>query len=193
MASKQKWYVVWEGRKKGVFDSWEQTQKQIKGFKGASFKSFSTLAEAKAAFSQDESASKEILCPSIAVDAACSGNPGWVEYRGVWVKNQEEIFHVGPLAKGTNNIGEFLALVHGIAYQKKESLNLPIYTDSKTARAWLQARKCKTSLKETSENKAIFDLLRRALSFLNTETFRVPILTWNTALWGEIPADFGRK
>ena len=190
--TKKKWYVVWEGRSKGVFDSWDVTQASIKGHKGASFKSFLSKEMAERAF-QQESSTTEMVQHSIAVDAACSGNPGWVEYQGVWVDSKERIFHVGPLAKGTNNVGEFLALVHAIGYQKTLGINVPIYTDSKTARAWLSSKTCKTTLKETKENKVIFDLVKRAERFLARETFLMPILTWKTPIWGEIPADFGRK
>ena len=45
-----------------------------------------------------------------AVDAACSGNPGPMEYRGIDLATGAEIFHFGPV-HGTNNIGEFLAIV----------------------------------------------------------------------------------
>ena len=50
------------------------------------------------------------LVDSLAVDAACAGNPGPMEYRGVLVRTGQEIFHVGPMEGGTNNIGEFLAI-----------------------------------------------------------------------------------
>ena len=39
---------------------------------------------------------------SIAVDAACSGNPGKMEYRGVYVADGRELFHIGPFEEGTN-------------------------------------------------------------------------------------------
>ena len=61
--------------------------------------------------------SKPIL-PALAVDAACSGNPGVMEFRGVIADTGTEVFHRGPFVQGTNNIGEFLALVLGLAYQE---------------------------------------------------------------------------
>ena len=33
-----------------------------------------------------------------------------MEYRCVRVADGEEVFHVGPLAEGTNNVAEYLAL-----------------------------------------------------------------------------------
>ena len=134
-----------------------------------------------------------ILQEAIAVDAACSGNPGPMEYRGVYVKTGQELFRIGPMAGGTNNIGEFLAIVHGLAFEEKQGLRLPLYSDSVNAQKWIRNGICKTTLQETAENAQIFELIRRAESWLRTHTFRVPIYKWDTPNWGEIPADFGRK
>jgi ribonuclease HI len=136
----------------------------------------------------------EINYNSICVDAACSGNPGDMEYRGVVTSTEEELFHIGPLKEGTNNIGEFLAIVHALAYlQKKNRPDIAIYTDSKTALAWVHNKKAKTKLELSSKNKPIFDLITRAESWLNSNTYQNKILKWETENWGEIIADFGRK
>ena len=135
-----------------------------------------------------------IIKESIAVDAACSGNPGNMEYRGVYTKTKEQIFHQGPFPQGTNNIGEFLALVHGLAFLKKEGRDItPIYSDSRTAIAWVRNKKVKTELERTPRNEQIFELIERALKWLNSNTYKNPIIKWETEDWGEIPADFGRK
>lgn len=42
-----------------------------------------------------------------------------MEYRGVDTKTRKQIFIQGPFEEGTNNIGEFLAIVHGLALLKK--------------------------------------------------------------------------
>lgn len=133
------------------------------------------------------------IAESIAVDAACSGNPGPMEYRGVHVRTGKELFRIGPLDEGTNNIGEFLAIVHALALQYKQGLSLPIYSDSKIAQGWVRDKTCKTRIAQTVTNAPIFDLIRRAETWLRTHTFRVPIYKWETQVWGEIPADFGRK
>lgn len=139
------------------------------------------------------SAQPPYLLDALAVDAACSGNPGPMEYRGVLVRTGQVIFKVGPLEQGTNNIGEFLAIVHGLALQEKQGTQLPIYSDSVNAQKWVRQGICKTMLEETDANEPIFDMIRRAESWLRTHSFRVPIYKWETKLWGEIPADFGRK
>ena len=140
--------MVWNGRKTGVFTSWNVVKKQVDGFENAQYKSFTSLDEAEIASKkkyedykgknttkptlstlEKEKYGKPIL-ESIAVDAACAGNPGKMEYRGVLTHNKQQIFIKGPFKKGTNNIGEFLALVHGIALLKsKNQHTLPIYSD----------------------------------------------------------------
>ena len=121
------------------------------------------------------------------------GNPGKMEYQGVYVGNRQRLFHVGPMDQGTNNIGEFLALVHGLAYLKKNNFNMPIYTDSANAIAWVRQKKCNTKLERTEVNRPIFDLIERAEKWLQTNSYQTQILKWETSIWGEIPADFGRK
>ncbi len=210
----KKYYVVWEGRATGVFDSWEEAREFVEGYPGAKYRSYPSQQAAVEAFrgSYEEQAElvraiaahknervnydafPDICQDALAVDAACSKNPGPVEYRGVWVRTGQQIFHVGPLADGTNNIGEFLALVHGLALLKAQGKgNVPIYTDSKTARSWVKNRALKTTVVRTPANTELFRLVDRALAWLATNTPTNPILTWDTPHWGEIPADFGRK
>ena len=202
MEKKNKYYVVWKGISTGVYNSWEECEKQIKGFEGAKYKSFNTIDEAHREFA-NPSFSKivnikkpepsSLIYPSLCVDAACSGNPGIMEYRGVDTKSKAEIFRKGPYADATNNIGEFLALIHALAYMKNRNIKCAIYSDSVTAISWVKKRKAKTKLELTTKNKEIFDLIQRAEFWLMNNNIDVPILKWPTELWGEIPADFGRK
>lgn len=207
----KKYYVVWFGNPTGIFDSWEKCKKAIDGVKGAQYKSFNSLAEAKIAYEKEyadykgvntkkKTLSKDELAKigepnlySIAVDAASSGNPGKMEYRGVDTQTGKQLFHQGPFAEGTNNIGEFLALVHGLAYLKNKNSNRIIYSDSKIAIGWVKSKKCKTKLQPNKKNQALMELVTRAENWLKTNTFSTKILKWETAAWGEIPADFGRK
>ena len=216
MAKKKKYYVVWQGHDTGVFESWTDCQLQIKGYPGARYKSFKTKAEAEAAYhgeiteyidytgkSSDkakpsiatlsEEIRAQINWESISVDAACSGNPGVMEYRGVHTADASEIFRLGPFQHGTNNLGEFLALVHGLALLKKQESDLPIYSDSRTAMSWVRNKKVKTTIKRTPMNKKMFDLVDRAEIWLHNNTYTTEIIKWDTPNWGEIPADFGRK
>jgi ribonuclease HI len=207
--AKQKFYVVWKGRQTGIFNTWEACSAQVSGFSGAEYKAFETGEAAEKAWhgQYQDYAGKHVsalseeqlrligqpLTPSWAVDAACTGSPGLVEYRGVETQTGKTIFRQGPFADGTNNIGEFLALVHALALCQKKNLSLPIYTDSETALAWVRVKQCKTELPRTEKNAEIFALIERAEAWLQNNPYPNPLLKWETEAWGEIPADFGRK
>jgi ribonuclease HI len=208
MSKSNKYYVVWVGAKPGIYSNWQDCQAQTVGYPQAKYKSFKSLSEAEKAFQskpQDfynnkgptkkvPSDQTGVIWQSISVDAACSGNPGILEYRGVDTRTGKELFRQGPFDQGTNNIGEFLALVHALALlQKKGADKLPIYSDSKTAMAWLRNKKLKTTLARNAKNNSLFELVDRALLWLDNNTYHNPILKWQTEKWGEIPADFGRK
>ena len=116
-----------------------------------------------------------------------------MEYRGVNTKTKKQLFIQGPFEEGTNNIGEFLAIVHGLALLKKHNSNKIIYTDSKTAMSWVKKKTCNTKMKRTKKNEALFELIERALNWLSNNEYSTVIVKWETKAWGEIPADFGRK
>ena len=212
--SKKKFYVVWVGSKPGIYDSWDDAKSKIQGYPGAKYKSYPTMAEAQSAFKvgygvalqSSAGTSKggrlvvkprigiDIPLPAWAVDAACSGVPGPMEYRGVDLATGQEIFHQGPYPDGTNNIGEFLALVHALAQlHRRGDHQTTIYTDSRTAMAWLRKKKAKTTLDQNSRNAILFGLLERAETWLAQNQPKNKVVKWETDRWGEIPADFGRK
>lgn len=211
MAKKKKYYVVWEGNEIGIFDSWEKCKESIKNYKGAKYKSFKKLETAKKAINEsyenykgkkifESELSPEALAAigkpiqnAVAVDAACSGNPGTVEYQCVDVKTKKQLFHYGPLYESTNNVGEFLGLVHAVSFMKKNKDPRPIYTDSRIAMGWVRQKTYRTKLKKTDRNKKSFELMERAVKWLKKNEITNPILKWETKAWGEIPADFGRK
>lgn len=203
----KKFYVVWQGVSPGVYASWEECKMQVTGFENARYKSFPSQEEAEKAFRENPwkhlkakkgksvspPSSNTIISESMAVDAACSGNPGLLEYRGVYVADKREVFHVGPLEEGTNNIGEFLAIVHALALLKKHKQPTPIYSDSANAIKWVANKKCNTKLERSERNKPLFELIARAEIWLQQHNYQNPVLKWETKHWGEIPADFGRK
>ena len=215
---KPKFYVVWEGHARGVFKTWQQCQQQINGFSGAKYKSFSSLAEAEKAYAEGPEAywgksngtkKAKVKTPkltleelktmgvdmlAIAVDAACKGVPGPTEYQGVEIESGVNLFHQGPFPDGTNNIGEFLAIVHALALmQSCNQLDRTIYSDSRIAIGWIKQGKCKTKATKTKGNARLFQLIRRAEKWLKENEVTNPIVKWETKKWGEIPADFGRK
>lgn len=232
--AKKKFYVVWNGVNPGVYETWEECQQQIKGFRGAVYKSFESEAEAREAInapacdyigkaepgketkpkstprvkaasgpavyrlSNGETIPNVVLpngaySAALAVDAACSGNPGAMEYRGVYLQTGQQVFHFGPTF-GTNNVGEFLAIVHALALLQQHNLpEMPVYSDSVNAIRWVQQKKCKTKLERTARTEQLFQLIERAEKWLKSNSYRNPLIKWETKKWGEIPADFGRK
>ncbi len=209
---KKKYYTVWKGHHTGVFETWNDCKAQIKDFQGAQYKSFSTFEAAKKALKGNyfdfigknksftsglsEAQLKKIGQPnynSISVDAASSGNPGIMEYRGVDTKSKKQLFIQGPFAEGTNNIGEFLALVHGLSFLKKHDSERIIYTDSRTAMSWVRKKICNSKLERNVKNKPVYELVDRAVTWLKENDYKTTIVKWETKAWGEVPADFGRK
>ena len=219
--AKQKYYVVWEGKQPGVYASWAECQQQVNHFTGAKYKAFGSREEAEQAYAKGwkgiwgqtaaagagsasrSSAAKrgsspaedagEIDYDSISVDVGTRGNPGPVEYKGVDTRTGEIIFAVGPIAKGTNNLGEFLAIVHALAYLKKQGSAKTVYSDSANALKWVKQKKVVSTLPRDSSTREIWDLVDRAEQWLRTNDYKNKVLKWQTKQWGEIKADYGRK
>ena len=221
---KNKFYVVWKGRTPGVYDNWEACKQEIDGFAGALYKGFPDQASAEAAFAKGFAGFEKVesgkwrvdsclfstfhfpLSTFIAVDAACSGNPGKMEYQGVFVDagtqppTTVQLFKSPVFENGTNNIGEFLAIVHALAWMKQKRVQYPLYSDSVNAQKWVREKHCKTKLQPNDQNAYLFELIERAEKWLHENdawlkenALAVPVLKWKTDQWGEIPADFGRK
>ncbi len=218
---KNKYYVVWHGVSPGIYTSWTDCKLQINGFKGAVYKSFNTRKEAEEAYKSSPHfylqrktetypplhkisdipsertdtvlpLPAEVPAEALAVDAACSGNPGPMEYRGVYLRTGQTIFHFGPVY-GTNNIGEFLAIVHALALLKQKNISIPIFSDSRNAMNWVKQKRCKTKLERNARTENLFQMIERAENWLKNNKYDIPILKWETDKWGEVPADFGRK
>jgi ribonuclease HI len=221
--AKLKYYVVWEGHQPGIYSSWPACQEATHHYPSAKFKAYDSEQEAQQAFKQGwkksfqlaQSATKtnhsskavqskkagqsaagifpEIDLDSISVDVGCSGNPGIVEYKGVDTRTGEVIFHQGPIGKGTNNLGEFLAIVHALAYLQSQGSSKTIYTDSVTALSWIRNKNVSTNLERDDSTKEIWSLVDRAIDWLHQHRYSNKIIKWDTKKYGEIKADFGRK
>lgn len=205
--AKQKYYVVWNGRKPGIYTSWTECQAQVNQYPNAKFKSFESKELAEQAFKEGKqlnsktnklktvcnTTSEVIDYNTISVDVGTSGNPGPVEYKGVDTKTGEVIFSVGPISKGTNNLGEFLAIVHALAYIKQMNSNKNIYSDSVNAINWVKQKKVSSTLVRDSSTEKIWSMVDRAVLWLENNTYDTKIMKWETKQWGEIKADYGRK
>jgi ribonuclease HI len=203
--AKSKYYVVWVGKKPGIYATWAECQAQTKGYPQAKFKAFESEEEAKAAYAKGWKAVLsmsssgegtdwgEVELDSISVDVGCSGNPGIVEYKGVYTRTGEVLFFHEPIPKGTNNMGEFLAIVHALAYLKKKGSSMTVYSDSQTAISWVKNKAVASTLVRDASTEQIWSLVDRAVNWLQMNTYPNKVLKWNTKAWGEIKADYGRK
>lgn len=213
-----KFYVVWKGRQPGVYATWDEAKAQVDGFPGARYKAFANRTDAERHFAsgyEEYRAAHPVpttkhrielnrapieledlptkVRNGYAVDAAWNIETKVMEYRCVKIDSKAEILHQGPFEDATNNIGEFLAVVHALALFKKQGITSAIYTDSLNAVSWVAQGKCKTKLDRTEKNTSVFDLIERAEAWLRDNEYANAVLKWDTEAWGENPADFGRK
>jgi len=209
--AKNKYYVVWKGIKPGIYSNWAECQKQINGYPGARYKGFKTHPSAIKAFKEgpgeywgkdvfESFVSKEQLhvighpiMKSISVDAAWNTMTLEMEYQGVKTDTREVLFRKGPFKDATNNVGEFLAIVHALSFLKKHNSDLPVYSDSRNAILWVKNKKHRSALQISENNREVFNLLKRAENWLINNSYKNKVLKWETKAWGENPADFGRK
>jgi ribonuclease HI len=202
----EKYYVVWTGRKRGVFASWASCSRSVFKFPGAKYRSFKTLVAARAAYAHGPIAKAAPLwttakpgpvLPCIAVDASCRGPPGPTEFRGVMlltpVAPAGEVIFQSPVYKmGTNNIGEFLAIVRALMWLEQTNQDMAIYSDSAVAIAWIKNGRASSQMEGVSED--LKDELLKAEGWLVIHANTITrIHKWDTRAWGEIPADYGRK
>ncbi|USB33558.1 ribonuclease H family protein [Paenibacillus sp. YPG26] len=139
------------------------------------------------------SSKDQIDYDSISVDVGTKGNPGPIEYRGVSTRTGEVIFERGPIPNGTNNLGEFLAIVHSLAYLKQKGSKMTVYSDSRTALKWVREKQVATTLARNESTREVWDLVDRAVAWLRSNSYDNKLLKWETQEWGEIKADYGRK
>lgn len=203
MGKQKKYYVVWVGTSPGIYHTWEDCERQVKWYPGAKFKSFPSLEQAKAAFSDGADAGTNR--PQVAlrqgtyltVDAAYSHKTKILEWRGVLVEEgtTREVFRSPEYQGGSANVGEFLAIIDGIQYLTKRGLTMSIYSDSRNAQTWIRAKRHSSTV---SLSEPLQALLNAANDFLakggyQSVASKITLLDWDTKSRGEIPADFNRK
>lgn len=197
-----KFYAVLVGNKTGVFNSWVECEAQVKGFKGALYKSYPTKELAQAAIAEYSERSNNVstglstdyIKDSLSVDAACSNNPGEMEYQCVNTATSEQVFASKVFPVGTNNIGEFLAVADALKYlHENDDHTTPIYSDSVSAIAWVRDRKVNSNLPRNNDTEELWDAIDHAIAWLNNHEYQNKVLKWNTEAWGESKADYGRK
>ena len=125
----------------------------------------------------------------IAVDGWCSGNPGKGGYKAVDISTGKKLFE-WSCDYTTNNLVEFIAIVHAMMWCEKYRPNEIIWTDSMTAISWVSNKKARTKIDFTKASD-----IQKRVEVCNTYLKQKshPLKKWMTKEWGEIPADFGRK
>ncbi|MDW8395907.1 MAG: ribonuclease H family protein [Anaerolineae bacterium] len=200
-----KWYVVWHGRTPGVYSTWEEARQQVEHFPGARYKAFLTREAAQQAFEARSPNDSDLPASQLpvtalpdkvrrgyAVDAACNSITKEMEYRCVRIADKQEVFRRGPFPDATNNVGEFLAIVHALAWLRQQGSTAPVYSDSMIAIFWIAEGKCRTRLPRTDRNAELFERIARAEQWLAENDYCNAVLKWRKDEWGENPADFGR-
>ena len=201
MAEKKR-YVVRNWKETWIFEDWTSVQPIVSWFSWAKFKWFSSRSEAEQAFQnwpdeyyQPKKKWNEKDLPfvkkSIAVDAACSSATGVMEYKGIDLVSEKEIFNFS-FPEGTNNIWEFLAIVHGLSWLKTEKKDdYSLYSDSRNAIGRVKEKRCKTNF--VPKDEKLMEIIKRAENWLKTNSYTTEILKRDTENRWEIPADFWRK
>lgn len=129
---KHKVYAVKNGRKTGIFSTWEECEKQVAGYAGAKFKSFSSVPEALL-WLEETSASPHPAAEYIVyTDGSCLQNPngpgGWAAIIQETATGKEYELH-GGAPSTTNNRMELNAAVAALAHIENPS-SIALYTDS---------------------------------------------------------------
>lgn len=180
------WYVVKRGRIPGIYTDWDSCEKQIKGFSNAKFKKFNVESEARSYFEKDSSITVERPTEGMAVDAAFSMKKDIGEYQIYDLVKKEIVYRSREYKNVTVNIMEFLAICKSLELFPYED----IYSDSATAITWVEKQKINSNKPLDSEVQKEIDL---ALFTLKSNILGNKIIKWDTHIFGDIPADFGRK
>ena len=186
-------YAVWQGRRTGIFTKWEEARAQIDGYPSPGFAAFLSRAEAERELEER----RRLLAPAgpppeagIAVDAACAGAVGPLEYRGIDLRTGETVFAEGPVDAGTNNLGEFLAIVRALEMLDRQEVSGPIWSESDVAIAWVGEGRHRSSVKPTDRNRELRRRLCRAELFLVDAPAPADVRRWRSDAWGAIPVEF---
>lgn len=148
----KKFYVVWVGQQPGIYPTWAEAEKQVKGFPAAKYKSFPSKKLAEEAFSSGAKCTpktKKIVNTQatfetpksdvdIYCDGACDPNPGKAGTGIATYKKGklDQLWYGLYNPSGTNNTAELLGLHHSLLKAKaiaESGDSVTIHCDSKYA------------------------------------------------------------
>ena len=138
----KKIYAISKGRTTGIVMTWDECQKSVKGFSGASFKGFDTREEAENWLSNSNKYSvakpaqgkiqhRKPIDYIIYTDGSCLKNPGPGGYAAVIIDTYSKLAKTvsGGESDTTNNRMELSAAIAALSAIPEKS-NVVIYTDS---------------------------------------------------------------
>jgi len=119
---------------------------------------------------------------------------GVVEWQAVDLVSGQTIHASRPYEYGNINLAEFIAIVDALSLlHANGNTSTPVYSDSLTAIAWVKNRKMKTRHPRTGNAYRIMGLADASMDWLLDTKPMNPVRFWDNVLWGENPADYGRK
>lgn len=111
-------------------------------------------------------------------------------YKGFNESTNKWIFKVKYKGYCTQNVADFMAIVHALHYCKINNIDLPIYNDNLVAIKWVKDKKVNSLLIKTKENHELFQSFENALVILKQNDFLNPILFWKKKELGNIKNPF---
>lgn len=166
-----KFYAVRNGKKCGIFLTWEECKEQVTGFKGAEYKSFKTEAEAKRYLSGGDGEPE--IDPGVLsafVDGSYDAATGRYASAVVLIKDNEVIETLSKpgdhpdIAAMRNVAGEITASVMAMRYAVNNGYNeLVIFHDYEGIAKWCQGL-WKTEREGTRLYKVFYDSVSRKLN-----------------------------
>lgn len=124
----------------------------------------------------------------------CDGSYRWsadkLQYQVLDLSTGELLYVSKVYEGGSSNVAEFLGIVHSAAHCMNNGIKDTIYTDSYIGIKWVKSKNCWTKEWLSDELDSV---VKRAVSWLKSNTIQNKIVYWDKSKWGENPADFGRK
>lgn len=167
-----KFYAVRNGYSIGIFNTWEECEKQVKGYSGAEFKSFKNIEDAKKYIGGNEQLSL-FDEPSNKAVAYCDGSynieTAEFSYGLVIFSNGEEIrkaekFSSSDLSAMRNVAGEIMGSRAAMQYCVDNNIKeLDLYFDYAGIEKWCTGE-WKTNKTGTIEYKKFYDSIKDKLS-----------------------------
>ena len=192
MKTNKPYYVVWQGHRPGVYDTWTECKAQITGFDRPQYKKFSTRYQAFHAYQKGSSYRENLRASdlpvfekkSILINASTDTQRNLTSYYGLYLNSNRRMFS-NTISSADKRIGLFLAAVKALSILHKHRTLLPVYTESLEIISAVKDKRF-VALNPQAESAKVNLYVRVALAWLEKHP-PPPLLHWNAAYWGELP------